>query len=275
MLYTGKVAIGKGRYGLKDKLSIAGLVESSEEWQEKVFLQAYRHYDLKSVKHLVLGGDGGGWIRRSFDSFEMPVIYELCRFHLFRAARQAAAREPEKLVQLVRRACEEGFPAVELALQELLAQHSGKAQDKLIAFYNYLYHNADGLIDYRTRLGLSKKHYRGLGAIEGNVDKLVAQRMKRRGMSWRIPGAKAMIKLCQYRSVLAQLALQPSSKLALDTSRPCRRRRRPLQDHGAWLYGSVPARNGPAEGRPWVQKLRRMLNGEPDLPVAYALPSNS
>ena len=66
---------------------MAGLVEDSEEWQEQVFLRAYQHYDLRHVQHMVLGGDGGNWIRNSLACFEQPATYELCRFHLFRDAR--------------------------------------------------------------------------------------------------------------------------------------------------------------------------------------------
>ena len=41
--------------------------------------------------------------------------------------------------------------------------------------------NASGLRDYRLEVGY--EGLRGLGAIESNVDKLVASRMKKRGMS--------------------------------------------------------------------------------------------
>ena len=72
IFYTSKNARGKGRYALRDKVSVAGLVEDSEKWQERVFLRAYQHYDLQHVQRVVLGGDGGNWIRSSlwpaFDS---------------------------------------------------------------------------------------------------------------------------------------------------------------------------------------------------------------
>ena len=276
IFYTGKDALGKGRYALRDKVSVAGLVEDSEEWQERSFLRAYQHYDLQHVQHMVLGGDGGNWIRDSLAGFEKPATYELCRFHLFRDARRTASSEPEELIRIVRTACEKGLPAVEEDLHQLLIRSQGKERERLIKFYNYLCNQADALIDHRIRLGLHGKQYRGLGAIEGNVDKLVAQRMKRRGMSWRIPGAKAMIALCMHRDVLAKMALRPESPATeKNLVSRYRRRRDPKTDHAAWLYASVPACNGPAEGRPWVQKLRQMLNGKPDLPVAYALPSNS
>jgi len=50
--------------------------------------------------------------------------------------------------------------------------------------------NSYGLRDYR--LEVNGDDLRGLGAIEGRVDRLVANRMKKRGMSWTIlkPGLK-------------------------------------------------------------------------------------
>jgi hypothetical protein len=42
---------------------------------------------------------------------------------------------------------------------------------------------------------------RGLGAIEGNIDKLIANRMKRRDMSWTIKGAQRMSRLISLREM--------------------------------------------------------------------------
>jgi hypothetical protein len=42
---------------------------------------------------------------------------------------------------------------------------------------------------------------RGLGAIEGNVDKLIAERLKKRGMSWTKQGADRMARLISLREM--------------------------------------------------------------------------
>jgi hypothetical protein len=51
----------------------------------------------------------------------------------------------------------------------------------------------DGLLDLECR-GYSLPVH--LGAIEGNVDKLVVHRMKGTDCSWRLPGVRAMLALC-------------------------------------------------------------------------------
>jgi hypothetical protein len=52
----------------------------------------------------------------------------------------------------------------------------------------YLMENSFGLRGYRLEVDGDGR--RGLGAIEGNIDKLIANRMKKRGMSWTIKGRK-------------------------------------------------------------------------------------
>ena len=59
--------------------------------------------------------------------------------------------------------------------------------------------NSFGLRDYR--LEVDGDGLRGLGAMEGNVDKLVANRMKKRGMSWRVIGAQRMVRLIGLREM--------------------------------------------------------------------------
>lgn len=59
--------------------------------------------------------------------------------------------------------------------------------------------NSYGLRDYR--LEVNGDDLTGLGAIEGNVDKLGANRMKKRGMSWTIKGAQRMARLITLREM--------------------------------------------------------------------------
>ena len=234
------------------------IVENSEEWQEKLLLRAWQFYDLEQVRLLVLGGDGGRWIRHSLDRFAIWTVYQLDRFHLFRAARRAGLG----MMPLVRRCCEEGLAAVAEAMETELRKRRGKAREKVWKLYRYMQHNADGLVDYRLRLGLSKEEHPGLGAIEGNVDKLVVQRMKGRGKSWRLPGARAMLALCRHRQELAQLALRLPRQRQVAVPPPRRQKLR-SQDHGSWLQVPVPALSSAAQNRPWARYLRSVAHGEP------------
>lgn len=57
--------------------------------------------------------------------------------------------------------------------------------------------NRYGLRD--CRLVIDGDGLRGLGAIKGNVDKLVADRMKKQGMSWTKQGADGVARLISLR----------------------------------------------------------------------------
>ena len=107
-------------------------------------------------------------------------IYQLDKFHLKRALRRALEKDP--LAAKVYQACISGqTEKADSLLME--AQQRGDADRRkgVMALRGYLMANCHGLKDYRLEVG--GDGLRGLGAIEGNVDKLVAIRMKKRGMS--------------------------------------------------------------------------------------------
>ena len=122
----------------------------------------------------------------------------------------------------------------------------------------YLMANCYGLRDYRLEVG-GGDGLRGLGTIEGNVDKLVANRMKKRGMSWTINGARRMARLIRLRES-GQLQSWIPRMNGLGDSQPPERKTtsgKTRQKHaGAWLEAGMPALYGPHQNRHWVQILR-------------------
>ena len=67
------------------------------------------------------------------------------------------------------------------------------------AVYNRLYveSNVVAGVDWRNRVSDAPADARSLGTMESNGDKLTANRMKNRGMSWTIRGAHRMAKVIQ------------------------------------------------------------------------------
>ena len=104
------------------------------------------------------------------------VLHELDRFHLRRLRRalyQGLCRDP--LAGDIYRACING----DIAMVEKLLIQAQQGTDKERAkettkLRGYLMDNCYGLRDYR--LEVSGDGLRGLGAMEGNVDKLFADR---------------------------------------------------------------------------------------------------
>jgi len=264
VMYTGKKAIGKDRHGLENKISITGMPEKSEEWQEELLRAAWSTFDLSSVKQLIVGGDGAGWVKGSFARLEIETIYQLDRFHLCRAIREGLALKKEEAEAWLRRCEEEGFEGIKGELIARIEQEHGARKEKARRLYGYLAANEEGLIDYRQRLKLDKKSHSGLGTIEGYVDKLVAHRLKGRGMSWRKEGLRAMLALRRHRNELEHLCwqsplLQPEGQTVVKTRRK--------EDNGEWLQASIPILQS-ISGRPWVENLHSRINQDADFSIS-------
>ena len=124
--------------------------------------------------------------------------------------------------------------------------------------------NCYGLRDYR--LEVDGEGLRGLGAIEGNVDKLIADRMKKRGMSWTRRGADRMARLISLRergdlNTWARCQSRPQH-IPSREKMMLRGVQYQHSDHGVWLSADLPALHGPHCDRPWAQVLRALAHGD-------------
>jgi len=148
----------------------------------------------------------------------MPKRFiRLSAAHLTRAARRAI-QDRETAREIVKELRQSGFSGVDRKLKEMIDLVSGKKEEKLKQFYQYIYHQQDGLLDLERR---GYPASASLGAIEGNVDKLVVHRMKGRGCCWKLTGARAMLAICQYKNKIRDHAFRYQS---LDLSeKPSRR----------------------------------------------------
>jgi hypothetical protein len=91
-----------------------------------------------------------------------------------------------------------------------------------------------------------------MGTIESNIDKLVASRMKKQGMSWTKRGGDRMVRLINVREQgelyhwVKPKPRKPDGKPALP-----------------WLEANLPALSGPHSDRPWAQILHTMIQSTP------------
>jgi hypothetical protein len=255
ILSTGRKQVGKDRYRLENKCCLTAIGLDSEMWQEHILREAHLAYDLSQTRILICGGDGNQWVRHSFDRMELPQHFILDRFHLLRAARRAYQDRGEAR-RVVSRLRQEGFEAVSPELKQHIQQAEGQKRKLLLDFYQYLHHNQDGLLDLQYR-ACSFPTY--LGAIEGNVDKLVVHRMKGRGCSWRLPGVRAMLALCRNAD---QLRSQAYRYLPIQTPPRTYHTLQQLDvEYAETAQGSMPVFQGPHQNRPWVKSLHRLIYG--------------
>lgn len=252
-LYSGKKMVGKDRFGLENKCVHTSIGENTQAWQESLLKKAHQYYDLETTQILITGGDGNAWVRHSFERFEVKQEFVLDRFHLYRAASRAIP-DRHYARELVGELRQSGFSAVNSRLKQMIDLATGKRKEKLIEFYKYIYHHQDGLLNLEQR-GLHG-NYACLGTIEGNVDKLVVQRMKGRGCCWKLSGARAMLAICQYKNEIGQHVFEykpidsPHKTLPENGKHPV---------VGTLPHASIPALSGPHQNRPWAIELKRYI----------------
>lgn len=255
ILSTGRKQIGKDRFRLENKRCLTMVGMDSQAWQEHVLREAYATYDLAQTSMMICGGDGNPWVRHTFDRMGVPQYYLLDRFHLQQAARRAFQNR-EDARRIVSRLRQETFDAVVPEFKNLIQQTQGKKLKLLLEFYRYVQNNRDGLLDLKYRVGYFPTC---LGAIEGNVDKLVVHRMKGRGCSWRLPGVRAMLALCRNVEQLRSHAYRylplnlPSSRYHTTQSLEV--------EYSQTVQASMPIFRGPHQDKPWVRLLHRIIHG--------------
>lgn len=255
IMSTGRKQIGKGRYRLENKRCITAIGMNSEMWQEQLVREAHLTYDLSQTKLLISGGDGNQWVRHSFDRMEIHQEFVLDRFHLHRAARRAF-QDRSKARQWVTRLRQEDFATIHKDLRKLIEMAEGRKQELLKDFYKYVHNNQDCLLDLKYR-GYSSPVY--LGAIEGNVDKLVVHRMKGRGCSWRLRGLRAMLALCRNSEQLKLHAYHYPPTQAPTKEYHCIQN---LEvEYSEALEKSMPIFQGSDQDKPWVRSLLRYIHG--------------
>ena len=258
--HEGWRKISKERYKLKEKSVYSGIMSGGRFW-EGFSLTLAKKYDLSQIGKIIVGGDGAPWVKRGADM--LGGLYELDRFHLKRALHRGL--DSDSLVAEVYQACIIGeIDKVDRLLTGAQEKADGDEAKEIMKLRGYLMENCYGLRDYR--LVVDGDGLRGLGAIEGNVDKLIADRMKKRGMSWTRRGADRMARLISLREmgnlntwVKYQSKPQhiPSREKTMLKGTQCQDR-----DNGVWLSAGLPALHGPHSGRPWVRVLWALAHGD-------------
>jgi len=252
--YEGWREVSKDRYKVTEKTAYSGIMDGDRFW-EGFSLALAKKYDLSRIGKVIVGGDGASWVKEGAGF--LGGIYQLDKFHLKRAIHRGLANDP--LGAEVYQACITG--EIEKAHRLLLeAQQKGDTdrESEIMGLRGYLMSNCYGLRDYR--LEVDDDNLRGLGAIEGNVDKLVANRMKKRGMSWTIKGAQRMTMLISLRE-MGQIHhwithRDKSEERSLSRKEISKRKVTKQKDNGAWLKADMPAFYGPHQNRYWVKILR-------------------
>ena len=259
--YEGWERVGKDRYKTINKTIFTAVTGGDNFWAG-MSLKLQKRYDLSQVGKMIVGGDGANWVREG--ARYINGRFQLDRYHLNKELTAALGQDKETK-RKVWQACLCGD--VETGLQimaETMKQAKGEQAQRIAKAYHYLRNNSYGIEDYRLKLGEEGKGLRRTGAMEGNVDKLVARRMKNQGMSWSLNGIRRL--LCIRFLVLEGKLddwLTDKKSSASQISIPVKKLRRIVtslseQEPDAWLQAGLPALYGPQASRPWVKVLRNL-----------------
>jgi hypothetical protein len=259
--YEGWDKVGKDRYRTVNKTFYADIASSERFWAGfSAMLQS--RYDLAGINQFVLGGDGASWIKDGLDCFGGQ--FQLSQYHYNKEVRRVLSNDKEAL-GLIREACEKGdITTVSDKLETLSKTTKGTCALEIKRLAHYLVSNAFGLKDYRLILKNSGDSMRRTGAIEGNVDKLIARRMKNQGMSWSPRGIRSM--LCVRFKVLEKkledclYGNAPKADIHVIEKKRVNRviDKAIQQNYFEWFNAGLPALTGPHASRPWAKILKSL-----------------
>lgn len=261
---------------LKGKF-IYGGIERGEEFMEKLSLIGEKELGISKAKEVVVGGDGAEWIKNNIKGyFGVGAVYQLCRYHLNREIKWALGydREVEKEVRrLVVR--EEIDRAIELIEKEIKKGKGDKEKLRKLEFY--IVENREGINGIeKLKNKKIKVEIRKTGAIEGNIDKVISNRLKKRGMSWSVRGAEGLLKVGikilsgqwekwweEEREEKIEIKREDIKRLIPENLWEEKDRDRKITEIG------IPCLHGPHQGRPWVEVIRELTGIDQKENVEY------
>ncbi len=207
-----------------------------------------KYWDLGSVETIVLGGDDADWINAG-ESEMGYCVRQLDGFHLSRSCCKGWEKGQEiytsirngKICKVIGKAKERTGKSSEKERKHVLkCLERGKDWRKKVTW-----------LEIPTDA-------RGLGTMEGNQSNLFADRMKDRGMSWRISGAQRMgkaIELSRNGELGNFVGRRPTQERHVEES----------LNFDLFIYkdayteqASMPSLYSPS--RPWVQVLKELTS---------------
>ncbi|GAJ00661.1 unnamed protein product, partial [marine sediment metagenome] len=135
-----------------------------------------------------------------------------------------------------------------------------KEKDKLVKLYTYISRNRQGITN---QVRLKDKGIERTGAIESNINKVIAARFKKRGMSWSKPGALALLKI---KETILNNEWNNWWETERERDIKVGKYKPPLPaahfnketESSPIVEVTIPALRGPDQGKPWVGVLRKL-----------------
>jgi hypothetical protein len=268
--YTDKVRRYKhGRPGplaLKDKFTYAS-IGSGKAFMENLSLIAEKRLGLSWAKQVIFGGDGCSYITSGIRDYFVNAIYVLCKFHLKRNIKRCLASRPNTQNRINDLLAKDMIDKALSLLERLIRRTQDRKIRKSIEDLRaYIDQNRDGINPMkRIEDKAIRNRIKGAGAMESNIDKFLAHRFKKRGMSWSVKGALGLIKV---KETIAngdwdswwlegrdqKIEISPESLKQLTAKNFWKEPKNVLP----LMEANIPALQGPDRHEPWAKVLREL-----------------
>lgn len=261
VIYEGWIEKGKRRQ-LKDPRFIMGIFPDAEKFWEALYVEITKHYELDEETILVVNGDGASWIQEEVKDYLPNVIVQVDRYHLYRDLRMALGEKAaHDLIKVLERGDDKTFldTLQSLALEKV----DHKQKIRRLQVYGYCRRHRENLLDYRLRLARSPEEVPlyGLGVAETTVDKKLATRMKKRGMSWTPEGVMAMSSLLMLKAN-GELSKWLEERTPAEEKNPVKvlKEMKVSRDEiGEYILATIPALKRPIRGEIWIKYILREI----------------
>ncbi len=135
-----------------------------------------------------------------------------------------------------------------------------KDKDNLVKLYTYISCNRQGI---SNQVKLKDKEIERAGSIESNINKVIASRFKKRGMSWSKKGALHLLKI---KKTILNNECVDWWKTERERNIKVGKYKPPLPaayfkketETSLLIEVSLPAISGPDQGKSWVGVLRKL-----------------
>lgn len=242
---------------------------TAEAYWKRVDRYLVSTYDLENVGLLVFGSDGAPWGKYGTELYAHS-LHQIDGFHFQRCIKRIFGYDQQAMVDTIQALIEaddrQGFEAF---MEAQKAKYPDKKKD-IGKLKDTIERNWESLKDYRRRAPQLPEIARGLGNVENANDNLVADRMKKRGMSWSIRGAnhlvqvKAAVRNGEWDDVCRWMVEQAArfedsqfdNPRKADQRGRIRRGARRKQEVGEWCQAHMPGREG---SEAWLREFCKQL----------------
>jgi len=181
-------------YKLSKKIYYGGVFDSNQFWKQTTAdMYGYFKFDKNSIS--VLNGDGASWVSTGAEYLPEFSARFLDSFHYSRKILQKLDRS--SYVPRVFEAIESNDKKALIDDLKEAQRYRSKKKDKkkVKELKKYLLNNWEAIQNQHNRDLDLPEDMRGMGAIESNIDKTLANRFKKRGVRWTKEGAENLAQI--------------------------------------------------------------------------------